>query len=77
MAVVSVDPVDAPASILTGMLGAVINIMFTGLTRKACDGQIIHVHIKEFQTEFMSSSEFRSLACVNDKLTSHAMIRCR
>lgn len=34
VAVVSVDPVYAFAAILTGMLGAVINIVFTGLTSK-------------------------------------------
>lgn len=55
--VVGVDPVNAPASILTGVLGAVINIMFTGLTHKSCERQIIRVHIKACQTVLMSSSD--------------------
>lgn len=43
VAVVGVDAVDTPASILTGMLGAVVNIMLTRLTHEPCERQMIHV----------------------------------
>lgn len=43
VAVVGVDAVDTPASILTGVLGAVVNVMLTRLTREPCERQTIHV----------------------------------
>lgn len=43
VAVVGVDAVDTPASILTGMLGAVVNVMLTRLTREPCERQMIHL----------------------------------
>ncbi len=43
VAVVGVDAVDTPASILTSMLGAVVNVMLTRLTHEPCERQAVHL----------------------------------
>lgn len=58
VAVVGVDAVDTPASILTGVLGAVVNVMLTRLTREPCERQRIHVqYTSKSLSMFMCSSD--------------------